>query len=105
MATVNKRIVGPALLTNAAATKYTCGVTRTTIRRIRVNNPSGGAVGFTLSIGADAAGTRLWDAASIPSGGSINDYGPLTLENGDIIQALGSSTNVLVLTINGEEIS
>lgn len=101
---MNSRFSGPALLSGSAATVYTCPAsTVATIRRIRATNPSGAPVAFTLSIGADAQGTRLWDAASIPAGGSINDYGPFTLTAGQIIQAYGGSANVLVLVINGQE--
>ncbi len=104
MATTSKRLFGPALLTNAAATKYTCPAsTVAVIRRMRVSNPSGGSVNFTLSIGADAAGTRLYDAVPIPAASYLDIWGPFTLAATEIIQAFGSTTSVLVLEIDGTE--
>ncbi len=103
MATISKRLAGPASLTTSAATKYTCPAsTITTISRMRVSNPSGGALTFTLSIGADAASTRLYDGVSVPAGGAIDTRGPFTLAAGDVIQAFGSGT-ALVFEINGYE--
>jgi hypothetical protein len=106
MATVKKRLAGPALVTNTAATKYTCpALTTAVIRRIRVDNPSAGAVTFTMSIGADAAGTRLFGATSIPANSGLDIWGPFTLAAAEIVQALAGTTNVLTLTIDGEEIT
>ncbi len=102
---IAKRLHGPALVTNAAATKYTVpAATKTIVRLIHVFNPSGSAVTFTLSIGADAAGTRIFDAYSIPAG-SPNPYPWCyhVLEAAEIIQAFAGTTNVLVLTIDGDE--
>jgi hypothetical protein len=60
-------------------------------------------VTFTLSIGADAAGTRLFGALSIPANSERSFWGPYTLVAAEIIQALGGTTNILTLTIDGEE--
>ena len=104
--TVSKRLAGPAQLTNAAATKYTVpAATTTVIRRGRVSNPTGGAVPFTMSIGADAAGTRLYDAVSIPAGGSLDIFGPFTLAATEIVQAFASANASLVLELDGTETS
>lgn len=112
MARTPKRLFGPAQLTNAAATKYTVpSATKTIVRHLHVENPSGAAVGFTLSIGADAAGTRLFDAYSIPAAaagvtGSVFDhYCYYILETTEIIQAFASTASVLVLTIDGDELT
>ncbi len=103
MPTISKRLAGPAALTTSAATKYTCpALTIAVIRRMRVSNPSGGALTFTLSIGVDAAGTRLYDAVSVPANSGLDIYGPFTLAAGDIIQAFGSGT-ALVLVADGTE--
>ena len=61
-----KRLAGPAQVSNAAATKYTAPAAGAIVRHVRVSNPSGSPVTFTLSVGADAAGTRLFDAFSVP---------------------------------------
>ncbi len=99
-----KRFSGPALLTNAAATKYTVPTGRiAVIRNIHVQNPSGSAVTFPASIGADAAGTRIFDALSIPAGSVYDSFAPFVLNAGEVFQALAGTTNVLTLTLDGEE--
>ncbi len=104
MATTSKRLFGPAQLTNAAATKYTVpGSTVTVIRRMRVSNPTAGAVTFTLSIGADAAGTRLYDAVSIPAASYLDIWGPFSMAAAEIIQSFASANSSLVLEIDGTE--
>ncbi len=103
-ATVSKRLFGPATLTNAATTVYTCpALTTAVIRRMRVSNPTGGAVNFTLSLGADSAGTRLYAAVGIGAGLALDMRGPISLAAGDIIQAYASSNSALVLEIDGAE--
>lgn len=106
MATVSKRLFGPAQLTTSAATKYTCPAsTVAVIRRMRVSNPSGnGAQTFSLSIGANAAGTRIYDAVALADGGSLDVWGPFSLAAGEIIQAFASDADV-VLEVDGTETS
>lgn len=112
MAKTPKRLAGPALVTNAAATKYTVpAATKTIVRHIHVQNPSGSPVTFTLSIGADAAGTRLIDAFSIPAAGAgvtasvIDWYCYYVIEAAEIIQAFAGTNNILTLTIDGDELT
>jgi hypothetical protein len=99
-----RRVHGPAQVTNAAATKYTVptGVKAWT-RHIHVQNPSGSPVTFTLSIGADAAATRIFDAYSIPAGTTLDYWGRHTLEATQIVQALAGTTLILTLTIDVDE--
>lgn len=98
------RLFGPAQLGNTAATRYTCpGSTIAVMKRMRVSNPTGAPVNFTLSIGNDAAGTRLYDGVVVPAGGALDIYGPFTLAAGNIVQAYGSTNNALVLEIDGTE--
>lgn len=104
-----KRIVGPVAIATGPATLYTVpAATRTVIKHIHVDNPSASPVNFTLSIGADAAGTRLWDAFPIPAQGAgvsanVNDWwGPYTLEATEVIQAAAGTNNILVITIDAE---
>lgn len=98
-----KRFSGPQFLTNAPVTQYTCPEsTIAVIKRMRVSNPSGGAINFKLSLGADAANTRLYDV-DIPANGSLDVFGPFTLEDGQIVQAYAGTTNTLVLEIDGSE--
>lgn len=105
MARIAKRLAGPAQVSNAAATKYTVpAVTKTIIRHIHVANPSGSTATFTLSIGADAATLRLFDAYSIAAGAVLDHFCYYVLEAAEIIQGLSGTNNVLVLTIDGDEI-
>lgn len=99
-----KRLAGPALVSNAAATKYTVPATlRAVVRHIHVSNPTGGAVTFTMSIGADAAGTRIFDVYSLAAGAVLDHFGMYALAAGEIIQAFSGTNNVLTLTIDGDE--
>lgn len=112
MARTPKRLHGPAQVSNAAATKYTVpATTKTIVRHIHVQNPSGSPVTFTLSIGADAAGVRVFDAFSIPAAAAgvtanvIDHYCYYVLDAAEVIQALAGTTNILTLTIDGDEIT
>lgn len=106
MAKTPKRLAGPAQLSNAASTKYTVpGATTAVIRHIHVQNPSASAVDFTLSIGANAAGTRIFDGLPIAADSERSFWGPYTLTAAEIIQAVAGTNNILTLTIDGEEIT
>jgi hypothetical protein len=104
MASTPKRLAGPAQVSNAAATKYTVpAATKTVLKHIHVFNPSGSAATFTISIGTDAAGTRIYDAISIPAGTELDRFCNYVLETTEIIQAFSGTNNVLVLTLDGDE--
>lgn len=104
MARIAKRMHGPAQVSNAAATKYTVpSVTKSIVRHIHIQNPSGSAVTFTMSIGADAAGTRIFDAFSIGANSVFDHFCMYVLEAAEVIQAFAGTNNILVLTIDGEE--
>jgi hypothetical protein len=112
MARTPKRLAGPAQVSNAAATKYTVpAATKTVVRHIHVQNPSGSPATFTLSIGADAAGLRVFDAFSVPAAAAgvvasvIDWFCYYVLEATEVIQAFSGTNNVLVLTIDGDEIT
>jgi hypothetical protein len=106
MSTKNVRLSGPALLTNAAATKYTVPAsTVTIIQHIHVENPTGSAVTFTMSIGTDAAGTRLYDAFNIGAGQVLDTFCKYVLSAAEIVQAFAGTTNVMTLTLDGQELS
>lgn len=97
-------MAGPAQVSNAAATKYTVPANRRGIvRHVHVQNPSGSAVTFTMSIGADAAGTRLFDAFSIGANQVLDHYCYYILATTEIIQAFAGTNNILTLTIDGDE--
>lgn len=99
-----KRLHGPAQVTNAAATKYTTAAsTKTVVRHIHVSNPTGAAVDFTMSIGADAAAKRVFDAFEIAANDILDVWVYFVLEATETIQAFASTNNELVLTIDGDE--
>lgn len=103
MPRIATRLAGPALVSNAAATKFTVAANQKVIvRHIHVINPTGSAVAFTASIGADAAGTRIFDAYSIGAGQILDHFGIYVLEETEIFQAFANTNNVLVLTIDGD---
>lgn len=105
MARIPTRLHGPAQVSNVAATKYTVpALTKTIVRHVHIQNPSGAAVTFTMSIGADAAAVRLFDAYSIPATSILDHFCYYVLTAAEIIQALAGTNNILVLTIDGDEI-
>jgi len=100
------RFAGPALITNSAATKYTVpAASKAVIRHVHVSNPSGSAVTFTMSIGSDAAGTRVFDAYSIAAGAVLDHFCYYVVDAAEIVQALAGTTNVTTLTIDGDLIT
>jgi hypothetical protein len=105
MARIAKRLAGPALISDSAATKYTVpALTKTIVRHVHVDNPTANAVTFTMSIGADAAATRLFDAYSIAAGSVLDHFCYYVVDAAEIIQALAGTSNVMTLTIDGDEI-
>lgn len=112
MARTPKRLVGPVAIATGPATIYTTpAATKTIVKHIHVQNPSGSIVTFTLTIGADAAGKRLYDAFSIPAAGAgvttnvIDIWTYEVLEATEVIQAASGTNNILVITIDGDELT
>lgn len=100
---VPKRFHGPAQVSNAAATKYTVPAgMRATVRAINVQNPSAGSVKLTMSIGADAAATRIFDGYSLLAGQVFPHFCYYVLEAGEILQAFSDTNNILTLTVDGD---
>jgi hypothetical protein len=105
MARIATRFSGPALLTNAAATKITvAALEKIIVRHIHVQNPTGAAVTLTMSIGADAAGTRFFDVYSIAAGTVLDHFCYYIMDAAEILQAYASVNNVMTLTIDGDRI-
>lgn len=105
-----KRLVGPAQIATGPTTIYTVPAsTVTIIRKIHINNPSASPVTVTLSVGADAAGTRYLDAYSIPAKAAgvtdsvrdIWEYLPMTAA--EILTASAGTNNILVIIVSGDE--
>lgn len=104
MADTAKRIVGPVALGISSATVYTVpGSTTTIMRHLRVVNTGAVEAAFRLSIGVDAAGTRLYSDLLIPAGGVLVWTGFEVLETGETLRAQSSLATALTLTISGVE--
>lgn len=111
MARIPKRLYGPALVATGPATVYTVpALTKTIIRHIHVSNPSASPVTLTMSIGADAAGTRILGAYSIPAAAagvsdSVRDFFFYQIMDAAEILTLSAGTNnILNIVVNGDEI-
>lgn len=107
-----KRLYGPAQIATGPTTVYTVpALTKTIIRQIHISNPSASPVTLTLSIGADAAATRLFSTFSIPAAAagvtnSVQDFFWYQIMDAAEILTLSAGTNlVLVIVINGDEIT
>jgi len=112
MARTPKRLYGPAVIATGPTTVYTVpALAKTIIRQIHLSNPSGSAVTVTLSIGADAAGTRLWSTYSIPAAAagvsdSVRDiFMYLIMDAAEILTLSAGTNNILVVVITGDEIT
>jgi hypothetical protein len=105
MPVIKKMLYGPAQIATGPTTVYTTPAsTKAVIRHIHVMNPSGVAVSFTLSIGADGVTTRiLGPGLSVAATSDLDRFGEWTIEAGTIVTVSASSNNVLVITIGGEE--
>lgn len=104
MAQTPKRLVGPSQLAAAAATLYTVPAnTKTIVRYIHIQNPSAGNVAFTLSIGVDAAGVRLYDALAIAANSAQDFFCYHVLSAAEVLQGFAGSASTLVITIDGDE--
>ena len=105
MADTGKRI-GPHQPGLAATTRYTVpAATSFFIQTIRVQNPSGATVLYTMSIGADAAATRFFAGESIPANGSIDWNGFIPMAATEILQDFADSATTLVVVIGGVEVT
>jgi hypothetical protein len=112
MARTPKRLVGPALIATGPTTVYTVPAsTKTIVRHIHIQNPTGSAVTYSLSIGADAVGTRLFQTFSIPAAAagvtdSVRDhYWYQVMDAGEIMTVSAGTNNVLTITVSGDEIT
>lgn len=110
MARTPKRLYGPAQVATGPATVYTVpSVTKTVIRYIHVSNPSASPVTLTISLGADAAGTRFYATYSIPAAAAgVTDsvrqiWLYLVMEAAEILTLSAGTNNILVAIVNGDE--
>lgn len=104
MGDTNKRLFGPGQITNAAVTKYTVpALTKTLVRHLHAYNQDAAQRTLTVSIGADAAGTRLFDAYPIAAKTPFDWYPFLVMDAAEIMQAYADVTLMVNLTANGTE--
>lgn len=94
---IGQRLFGPAALSGSAQTKYTAPLGGTLITRVHVFNPTGSAQTLTISIGTDAAGTRLYDAYQIGAHAAFDVWASTMLNAGEVVQAFASAALVMVL--------
>ena len=101
-----KRIAGPAYLAASATDIYTppASTIYTVIRHMHFANVTGGAVTFTIYVGAtgaSAAGTQLFGAKSIAANDVYDWYGVLRMASTDFLVGLASAATSLTITVEG----
>lgn len=103
MPRIATRLDGPSQLTTTAATLFTvASAEKNIVRHIHLSNPSSSAVAVTLSIGTDAAGTRIFDAFPIGPGQVFDHFCMYVLDAAEIMQGFADTASALVCTIDGE---
>lgn len=104
-----KRTAGPLALTNTLTTNvYNQGsaLIYDVIKHIHVANKTAGAVTFSLwlgATGANAAGTELFSAVSVPANSVYDWYGNLKMLSTDFLVGGASAATSLTVTIEGEQ--
>lgn len=98
MADTQARIVGPVAMGTSTTLLYTApALTSATVRELRVVNTTGSAITFKLSVGADAAGTRLLSDFSVPANGLYKESGWVTqLAAADTIYGHAASSGLTI---------
>ena len=106
MADTASRLYGPTQLGTGAATIYTSPASTTTIVRHMVAvNTATVAAKLTISIGADAAGTRIVPTITLAPGTTFEIKGFIVLAAADILQAYSDTASAITLTVNGVKIT
>ena len=101
-----KRLYGPAQLAGAAATLYTVpGATTALLRYIRITNTTANDRTVTLSVGADAPGTRIFNGITVPANGAMDWSGFIPLTTGETIQGSSSAAASLTVIVSGVEVT
>lgn len=105
-----KRVYGPAQVATGPATVYTVpALTKAVLRYLHVQNPSALAVLLSVSIGADAAGTRIYDTYSIPAkAAGVTDsvrqiWLNIPMEAAEILQLSAGTNNILTVSLTADE--
>lgn len=104
-----KKTVGPLALTATLTTNvYNQGsaLLYDVIKHIHVVNKTAGAVTFSLwlgATGANAAGTELFNAHSVPAQGEFDYYCNMKMLSTDFLVGGASAGTSLSITIEGEQ--
>ena len=101
-----KRIAGPAFIPSAVANLYTPpnAAVYTVINHIHVDNITGGAVAFSMYIGAtgaSASGTQLFASQSVPANSAFDYWCKLKMLSTDFLTANDGNGAALVVIIEG----
>ena len=106
MADTAKRLGGPEAIGTSEETLYTVpGSTTAIIRNIHIANTTTSAAAIKMSIGADAAGTRILGDLSVPANGTYDWSGFMVLAAGETLRATGGTNNALTVTVSGVEVT
>lgn len=102
-----KRLVGPKTLESSTTAQYDSTGKTVAVRFIHVSNPTTSDSTLTMSIGADAGGTRLFDAYVIPAKSVFAYPCNFVLVTGDGASAITAHapSGTLVLTVSGVEVT
>lgn len=93
---------GPNQLSASAATIYTVPASTTTvIECITVTNTDSSARTYTISIGTDGAGTRIFAGVTIAANTTAIHLGKWVLAAAEIIQASADSASKVNVTMAG----
>ncbi len=104
MADTLVRLAGPAALTDSAATVYTVpALTSAVMRNIHVTNETGTTRTFTMSIGTDGAGKRVFYAVPVLPGDPFDWSGNIPMVAAEVVQAYASAASALTLVVGGIE--
>jgi hypothetical protein len=104
MADTPKRFFGPKQLANSATTEYTVpGATTAVILQLWFSNPTTGDATVTLSLGADAAGTRLLGTYTVPANSVFAPSCYHVMTAGEILQVYASAATTIVGSASGVE--
>ena len=104
-ATLTTNILNPAVTSVAGPVGFTMTQPYLIIRAIKVANKTAGAVTFSLwkgATGANAAGTELYIAQSVPANSVFSDVVLLRLDSGDFIVGGASALTSLTISFAGE---
>jgi hypothetical protein len=106
MADTAKRLSGPTQLGTSATTQYTVPASTTAIiRSLLACNTTANQVKLTVSIGADAAGTRIFSERVIAPRETFEYHGFIVLTAAGILQAYADTATALTLTVSGVEVT